>query len=101
VRYLKFFTDLTRVLFALISHHARPANDFEIGNLRQLGQKIVLDTVGKGSVLLVVTQVFKRKHCDPSCRRAVEQIAFPNDYAQRCYQGERQRDHRRNSWISL
>ena len=34
---------------------AGPADDLEIGNLRQLGQKVVLDTVGKGGVFSVVT----------------------------------------------
>ena len=55
-----------RVLLAAILHHAGAADDLEIGNLRQLGQNVVLDTVGKGGVLFVVAQVFKRQHRDAS-----------------------------------
>ena len=55
VRYLKLITDLARVLFAAISHHAGAADDLEIGNLRQLGQQVVLDTIGKGGVFSVIT----------------------------------------------
>ena len=63
----ELITDLARVLFTAISHHAGPANNLEIGNLGQLGQKVVLDAVGKGGVLSVITQIFKWKHCDSSC----------------------------------
>ena len=44
VGYAKLVTDLARVLFAAISHHAGPADDLEIGNFRQLGQKILAGT---------------------------------------------------------
>ena len=80
--------DLARVVLIAILHHAGPADDLEIGNLRQLGQKVVLDTVGKGGVLSVVAQIFKWKHCDSSCCGTAEYFTFPNDHADRGYQGE-------------
>src|SRR6266576_1037672 len=67
MRYLKRIADLARVLFAAISYHACPADDLEIGDFRQLGQNVVLDTVGKEGVLSIVAQVFKWQHCNASC----------------------------------
>ncbi len=63
----QLIADLTRIVLAAIFHHASAADDLESGNLRQLRQKVVLNTVGKGGVLFVVAQVFKRKHRDSSC----------------------------------
>src|SRR6266498_5216801 len=59
VRYPQLVTDLTEISFATVIHHAGPADDFEIGDLRQLGQNVVLNTVGKGWVLFLLAQVFK------------------------------------------
>jgi hypothetical protein len=81
VGYAQLITDLTRVMLVPILHDAGPADDLKIGNFGQLGQKVVLDTVGKESVFFVVTQIFKRKHCDSSGCGTVEQLASPNDYA--------------------
>ena len=51
-------------MLVAVTHHASPADDLEARNLRQLGQKIVLDTVGKRGVLSIVAQVLKRQHRD-------------------------------------
>src|SRR5262249_9342580 len=94
--------DLAGIVLTAKIHHAGTANNSEVGNLRQLGQKIVLDTVGKGSVLSVVTQIFKWQYCDARrCWQRTEQLAFPNDHANRGYECERQYGYSRSSWISL
>ena len=72
VRHPKRIADLARVVMVAISHHAGATDDLEISNFRQLRQKIVLDTVGKGGVLSVVAQVFKWQHRDSSCCGMVE-----------------------------
>ncbi len=54
MRHAKRITDLARVVLVTILHDAGPADDLESGDFRQLGQKIVLDAVGKGRVLSVV-----------------------------------------------
>ena len=59
VRHSKRISDLARVLLAAKSHDAVAADHLEVGNFRQLGQDVVLNTIGKGGVLPVVTQVFK------------------------------------------
>src|SRR5439155_23566868 len=69
VRYPQLVTDLAHIPFAAVIHHTRPADDFEAGNLRQLGQNVVLNTVGKGCVLFLLAQVFKRQDGDSSCYR--------------------------------
>src|SRR4029077_10180173 len=101
MRYAQLIGDLTRVMLITISHHARSADDFESGNLRQFGHKIVLNTVSKGGILSVITQILKWKYCDSSCCGSAEQVGFPNDHAYRCYQGERQYGDSGNGWISL
>jgi len=54
--------DLAHISFAAVIHHARSADHFEIGDLRQLGQDVVLHAVGKERVLFVVAQIFQRQH---------------------------------------
>src|SRR5215469_3115490 len=62
VRHLKSRSDLTRVLFAAKSHNASAADYLQVGNLRQFGQDVVLNTIGKRSVLSIVAQIFKWQH---------------------------------------
>ena len=52
------------------------ADDFEIGNLRQVRQNIVLHAVGKIGVLLVITEIFKRQHGDTFFRRLHRRLRF-------------------------
>ena len=49
VRYAQIVTDLSHISFVAIFHHAGPADHFQIGDLRQLGQNVVLDTIDEGS----------------------------------------------------
>ncbi len=59
--------DLAYIPFAAIVHHAGPTDHFQIGDLRQLGQNVVLHTIGKERVLFLVAQVFKWQNGDSSC----------------------------------
>ena len=52
--YAQLIADLAGILLAAKFHHAGAADDLEIGNFCQLGLNVVLNTVGKGSVLSVV-----------------------------------------------
>src|SRR5215469_7873432 len=60
VGYTQGIADVACVVLVAISHHAGTADDFQIRNLRQLGQEVVLDTVSEGGVFSVVAQIFKR-----------------------------------------
>src|SRR6266568_3764339 len=53
MRYSQIISNLTDISFATVLHHAGPADDFKIGDLRQLGQNVVLHTIGKGGVLFL------------------------------------------------
>ncbi len=53
VRNPKRITDRVHVPLAPVLHDAGAANDLEIGNVCQLGQKIVLNAIGKRGVLSV------------------------------------------------
>ena len=52
--YTEIISDLTEIPFAAVIHHAGLADHLEIGNLRQLGQNVVLNAVGKKRVLFVL-----------------------------------------------
>ena len=56
---------------ALVLHHRRAADYFQIGDRGQVGQNFVLDAVGEISVLFLVAQVSKWKNGDtlPGNRR--------------------------------
>ena len=54
VRYAKRIADLAHISFTAIFHHAGPADHFEIGDLRQLGQNVVLHTIGEDGVFFLV-----------------------------------------------
>ena len=45
----QIITDLTEISFVTIFHNTGPADDFQIGDLRQLGQNVVLDTIDEGA----------------------------------------------------
>ena len=49
---------------ALVLHDARAADHFEIGDLREVGQNLVLHAIGEKGVLFVAAQIFKGKHGD-------------------------------------
>ena len=92
--------DLAHISFAAVVHHAGPADDFEIGDLRQLGQNVVLHTIGKDRVFFLVAQIFKRKNGDSSCYRLPDQFTFPNDPARSCCQSDQGRCKQRAGWIA-
>ena len=48
MRYAQIITDLSHISFATIFHDARPADHFQIGDPRQLGQNVVLHAVDEG-----------------------------------------------------
>src|SRR5436190_22403972 len=93
MRYSQIISNLTEISFAAIFHYARAADDFEIADLRQLGQNVVLHTIGERRLLFLVVQIFKRQNGDPSCRWLPDEFCFPNNPAsgrrktnQRCHE---------------
>ena len=71
----------TNIPRAAIFHHARAADHLEIGNFRQLGQNIVLDAIGKKSVLFVRRSDFQREHGDSGSTGRWAGSFFQNDDA--------------------
>ncbi len=67
VRHAKRVADLAHISFAAIFHHAVPADDLEIADFRQLGENVVLDTIGKGGVFFLAIEAFKRQNSDSGC----------------------------------
>src|SRR5205814_10463894 len=67
--YPQIISDLPKIPFATVLHHAGPADDFQVVYLRQLGQNVVLNAIGKGCVLFLLAQIFKRQNGDSSCYR--------------------------------
>src|SRR5215471_14354756 len=49
MRHTQIITDLTKISLATVIHHAGPADDFQIGDSRQLGQKVVLNAIDESS----------------------------------------------------
>ena len=63
--------DLRKILRrAFVMLRRRPRNDFEIGNLSQARQDLVLDTIGEVSVSLFFAAIFKWQHRDAFFRRS-------------------------------
>ena len=48
----------------LISHHARAADDFQVVNVRETRQEIVLNPGSEFGIFFVVTDVLERQHGD-------------------------------------
>src|SRR5438105_12353276 len=100
MRNAKCVADLPSIARAAICHHARAANDLEIGNLGQLGQNVVLDAIGKNGVLFIVTQIFERQH-SYACRWRGCEIDFPNENAKRHQQRSRRCGGESERWITF
>jgi hypothetical protein len=49
---------------AFVLHDARAADHFQVGNLGQMGQDLVLDALGEEGVRFFFAQIFKRKNGD-------------------------------------
>ena len=72
MRYAQIISDLTEISFATVIHHTGPADDFQIGDLRQLGQNVVLHTIDKRRVFFLLAQIFKRQNGDSMLLAAAE-----------------------------
>src|SRR2546421_1612908 len=93
MRYSQIISNLTEISFAAIFHHAGPADDFQVADLRQLGQDVILHIISKRAIFLLLAEVFKRQNGDSSCWRLPDQFTFPHDPAsgrrqtnQRCHE---------------
>src|SRR5437762_2891842 len=93
MRYTQIISNLTEISFAAIFHHTRSADDFQVADLRQLGQDVILHTISKRAIFLLLTEVFKRQNGYSSCWRLPDQFALPHDPAsgrsqtnQRCHE---------------
>jgi hypothetical protein len=78
MRYTQIITDLSHISFVTIFHHAGPADHFQVGDPRQLGQNVVLHTIDEGSGVfslppsvgrrdVLLASVFKWQNGDSSC----------------------------------
>src|SRR6266566_7833569 len=56
--------DLTKVAFqvAFVLHHARSADDFQVGDLGKIIENFVLDASGEERVFFVFAEIFKRQY---------------------------------------
>src|SRR6266446_1742072 len=73
MRYSQLVTDLPHIPLAAVIHHAGPADDFQIGDLRQLGQNVVLHTISERRVFSFLAKIFKWQNGDSSCYRMTDQ----------------------------
>src|SRR5207248_273275 len=100
MRYSQIISNLTEIAFAAIFHHAGPADDFQVADLRQLGQDVILHTISKRAIFLLLAEIFKRQNGDSSCWRLPDKFTFPHDPAS----GRRQTNQRCHEecscWIS-
>jgi len=67
MRYTQIISDLTEISFATVFHHAGSADHFQVGDLCQLCQKIVLHAIDECRAFLLVAQIFKWQNGDSSC----------------------------------
>src|ERR1051326_1059579 len=54
MRHTKRIPNLASIAHTTVRHNARTTNDLQVSDLRQLGQNVVLNAIGKKRVLLVV-----------------------------------------------
>src|SRR5438552_14663945 len=59
-------SDLAKVVLStvFVLHHRRATDDFEISNLGQVHQNLILNAISEVSVLLVITEVLEWEHVD-------------------------------------
>jgi hypothetical protein len=64
IRHPQYLADLTHIAPAgfSISHYARAADYFQIGNLREARQHVVLNPGGEVGVFFVVAEILKGQH---------------------------------------
>ena len=58
------FADLTEVTLdaVFVLHHRSAADDFEVGHFREVGQDLVLNTIGEVGILFVIAQIGERQN---------------------------------------
>src|SRR5206468_315785 len=100
MRYSQLIPNLTHIPLAAIAHYAGPADDFQIGDPRQLGQNVVLHAISKDCAIFLLAQIFKRQNGDSSCYGLPGKFAFPNHDSQRHCQGEQHCCQDGDTWIS-
>src|SRR4051794_16814353 len=88
MRHTQSITNLANVTLAAIRHHTRATDHLQVRDLRQLGQNVVLNGVGKGSTLFPVTQVLEWEHCDSRRRRTLGGVLPKHSSEQRKKRGE-------------
>jgi len=56
--------DVAKVAFqaALVLHHARSADHFQVGDLGEIGQDFIMHAGGEKCVFFVLAQIFKGQH---------------------------------------
>src|SRR5437667_11007193 len=86
MRYPEIISEPPEISFATVVHNTGPADDFQVGDPRQLGQNVVLNTIGKRGVFLLLAQIFKRQNGDSSFYRMTHQFTFPSDPSRSCCQ---------------
>src|SRR5438067_2052494 len=79
VRYSQIISNLTEISFAAIIHNTRPTDDFQVGDLRQLGQNCILDPIDECRAFLLLALIFKRLKRDFVWFRMTDKFTFPRD----------------------
>src|SRR6478672_2647550 len=95
MRYPQIISNLTEISFATVIHDTRSADDFQVADLGQLGQNVVLHAISKGRVLFLLAEVFKRQNGNSGCYWLPDKFTFPNDPGGgRCQSNQRCRQKR-------
>src|SRR4029450_8631832 len=70
VRHAEFTRDLAQIPFhpGLVLHDGRPADHFQISDVRQIGENFILECVGEKRVPRIGTQIFKWQYGDAFLR---------------------------------
>src|SRR5437867_10953166 len=100
MRYPQIISDLTEISLATVIHDAGPADDFEIGDPRELREDIVLHAIDKRRIAFVVAQIFKRENGNPVRQGTRDKFTFPNNPARSCRQCHQRRCKYRAGWIA-
>src|SRR5262249_15695838 len=89
------------ISLATVLHHACPANDFQLADLRKLGQNVVLHTIGKRAVFFLLAQIFNRQNGNSGWMWLLDHLSVPNHPAASRSERERQSDEECCDWIAL
>src|SRR4030095_10881257 len=100
MRYSQIISDLTDISFATIFHHAGPADDFQVGDLCQFGQNVVLYTIDECHAFLLLAQIWKGQNAVSTCYWLPNQFTLPNDPARCRSQSDQGCCQERADWIA-